>query len=150
MNKPLALLMIAGLAAVGSASTQAQAPVQPDPIETRQAGQDLLSATFGLIRGQVAAKADVKTLELPAAAMARWMRQFPAQFPKGSETGHGSKATAAVWTDNAGFVKIANEFADNSDKLAQLAKAGDTDGVANQIKAVGDGCGACHRSFRAR
>jgi hypothetical protein len=30
----------------------------------------------------------VKTLENPAKAMARWIRQFPTQFPKGSEEGH--------------------------------------------------------------
>jgi cytochrome c556 len=98
----------------------------------------------------VAAKGDVKTLENPAKYMARWIRQFPAQFPKGSDQGNNTKALPAVWTDMAGFRKAANDMADASDKLAELAKAGDAAAVADQVKVVGDTCAACHRTFRAR
>jgi cytochrome c556 len=121
-----------------------------DPIETRQAGQDLFNGTYAGIRAVVAAKGDVKTLETPAKAMARWMRQFPTQFPKGSEEGHNTKALPAVWSDMAGFQKTASEMADASTKLAELAKAGDADGVAAQVKVMGDTCAACHRTYRAR
>jgi cytochrome c556 len=121
-----------------------------DPIETRQAGQDLFAATYAGIRVVVATKGDVKTLESPAKAMARWMRQFPSQFPPGSETGHDTKALPAVWSDNEGFRKTANEMVEATTKLAELAKAGDADGVAAQVKAVGEVCGACHRTYRAR
>jgi cytochrome c556 len=134
--------------AIGAAGTvHAQAP---DPIETRQAGQDLLAGDFSGIRAVVAAKGDVKTLENPAKAMARWIKQFPSQFPKGSEQGHDTKALPAIWSDMAGFEKASADFAEASDKLAQLAKAGDTDGVTAQVKVVGDSCGACHRAYRAR
>jgi cytochrome c556 len=145
MTKKLALLAVLAFATAGVARADG-----PDPIETRQAGQDLLSSTFAGIRAVVAAKGDVKALELPAKAMARWMRQLPSQFPKGSEQGHDTQATAAVWTDMAGFQQVATAFSEASDKLAQLAKAGDSDGVANQVKAVGDACVACHRGFRTR
>jgi cytochrome c556 len=121
-----------------------------DPIETRQAGQDLLSGNYALIRVVVASKGDVKTLENPAKAMARWIRQFPTQFPKGSEEGHNTKALPAVWSDMAGFQKTAGELSDATTKLAELAKAGDADGVAAQVKVVGDVCAACHRTGRAR
>ena len=121
-----------------------------DPIETRQAGQDLFNGTYAGIRAVVAAKGDVKPLETPAKAMARWMRQFPTQFPKGSEEGHNTKALPAVWSDMAGFQKTASEMADASTKLAELAKAGDADGVAAQVKVMGDTCAACHRTYRAR
>ncbi len=33
---------------------------------------------------------------------------------------------------------------------AEFAKAGDADSVNNQIKILGDTCGACHRAYRAR
>jgi cytochrome c556 len=118
-------------------------------IELRQAGQDLLASNFAGIRAVVAAKGDVKTLENPAKAMARWMRVFPSTFPPGSDQGN-TKALPAVWTDMAGFQKDANEMVDAADKLSQLAKAGDADGVAAQIKVVGDACGACHRTYRAK
>jgi cytochrome c556 len=121
-----------------------------DPIETRQAGQDLFAATYAGIRVVVATKGDVKTLENPAKAMARWMKQFPTQFPKGSEEGHNTKALPAVWTDNEGFLKTASEMVDATTKLAELAKAGDADGVSAQVKAVGEVCAACHRTYRAR
>jgi cytochrome c556 len=145
MTKKLALLVVLAFGAVGVARAEG-----PDPIETRQAGQDLLSSTFGGIQTAVAAKGDVTKLEFPAKAMARWMRQFPTQFPKGSDQGHNTKATAAIWTDTAGFEKAATVFAQASDKLAVLAKAGDADGFEAQVKTVGDACGACHRGYRAR
>ena len=98
----------------------------------------------------VAAKGDVKTLEAPAKAMARWIKQFPTQFPKGSEQGHDTKALPAIWSDNAGFQKAADNLASASTKLAELAKAGDADAVAAQVKVVGDACTACHKDYRAR
>jgi cytochrome c556 len=122
----------------------------PDPIETRQAGQDLMAADFAGIRAVIAAKGDVKTLQKPAEALARWMKQFPSQFPPGSDTGHDTKALPAVWSDSAGFQKAADNFVDAANKLAELAKAGDADGMASQVKVVGDACGACHKTYRAR
>jgi cytochrome c556 len=139
----LALLLLA----VGAGPLKADGI---DPIETRQAGQDLFAGTYAGIRVVVATKGDVKTLENPAKAMARWMKQFPTQFPKGSEEGHNTKALPAVWSDNAGFLKTASEMVDATTKLAELAKAGDADGVAAQVKAVGEVCAACHRTYRAR
>ena len=148
----LRLFITVGLAALLSAGTLAGARAQMpmDPIETRQAGQDLLAGDFGGIQAVVALKGDVTKLENPAKAMARWIRQFPSQFPKGSETGHGTKALPAIWTDFAGFTKVAEDFAVASDKLAELAKAGDAAALPAQIKVVGDACGACHRTYRQR
>ena len=140
-------LLLAALLLVGTGTASADGI---DPIETRQAGQDLFAATYGGIRVVVAAKGDVRTLESPAKAMARWMKQFPTQFPKGSEEGHNTKALPAVWTDNEGFLKTASEMVDATTKLAELAKAGDADAVAAQVKAVGEVCAACHRTYRAR
>jgi len=141
------LVLLAGLAIATAGIAQAQSI---DVIESRQAGQDLLAGTFAGIRGVVAAKGDVKTLENPAKAMARWIKQYPTLFPKGSDTGHDTKALPAVWSDMAGFQKAAGDLADASTKLAELAKAGDADAVAAQVKVVGDACGACHRTYRAR
>jgi len=144
MMRKLALVTVA-LVLAGAAQAAG-----PDPIETRQAGQDLMLGDFAGIRAVVAAKGDVKTLEKPADAMARWIKQFPTQFPPGSDTGHNTKALPAIWLDPAGFSKAADNLVDAADKLAQLAKAGDTDGVAAQVKVVGDACGACHKTYRAR
>jgi cytochrome c556 len=146
-RKPALAVLGLSLALAAAGAAQAQAP---DPIETRQAGQDLLAGDYAGIRAVLAAKGDMKSLEKPADAMARWMRQFPSQFPPGSDKGHDTKALPAVWSDAAGFRKAADTMADAAEKLAQLARAGDAEGVATQVKAVGDACGACHRSYRAR
>jgi len=138
-------LVVLALALAGAAHAAG-----PDPIETRQSGQDLMLADFSGIRAVVAAKGDVKTLEKPAAGLARWMKQFPTQFPPGSDTGHDTKALPAVWSDSAGFQKAADNFVETANKLAELAKAGDADGVAAQVKVVGDACGTCHKTYRAR
>ena len=145
MTSKLAFLAVLVVATAGVACAEGF-----DPIETRQAGQDLLAGTYAGIKVVVTDKGDVKTLENPSKAIARWIRQFPTQFPKGSEEGHNTKALPAVWSDNAGFQKTANEMVDAATKLAELAKAGDADGVAAQVKAMGEVCVACHKTYRER
>jgi cytochrome c556 len=145
MTKRLAFLTVLIAATSGVAWAQGF-----DVIETRQAGQDLLAADYAGIRAVVAAKGDVKTLEDPAKAMARWAAQYATLFPKGSDQGHNTKALPAIWSDMAGFQKNAQDLSAASTKLAQLARAGDAAGVAEQVKVVGGTCGACHRAFRAR
>ena len=145
MTKRLAVLAVLAVAAVGTAQAAGY-----DPIETRQAGQDLLAGTFNGIKALVASKGDMKTVENSAKSMARWIKQFPSQFPKGSEEGHNTKALPVIWTDPAGFQKAADELATELLKLADLAKGGDTDALTAQIKVVGDACASCHKTFRAR
>jgi cytochrome c556 len=145
MTRKLAVLSVLAMATAGAAGAAVY-----DPIETRQAGQDLLLGTFSGIRAVVAAKGDVKTLEVPAKAIARWITQFPTQFPKGSDQGHNTKALPAVWTETAEFQTDADNLAKEATKLAELAKAGDTEAVAAQVKVVGDACATCHKTFRAK
>ena len=146
MTRKLVLLAAIALATVGIAKAQGI-----NVIETRQAGQDAMSGAYADVRTVVADKGDVKTLEAPAKAMARWMRQYATLFPAGSDQGTPpTKALPAVWSDMAGFKKDADTMAEAADKLALLAKAGDADGVAAQVKVVGDACAACHKTYRAR
>jgi cytochrome c556 len=144
MTRKLLLGMVVAVGTAGSVQAQ-----EFNIIETRQAGQDLLSGNFSGIRAVVAAKGDVKTLENPAKAMARWMKQFPTTFPAGSDKAP-TKALSPVWSDPTGFHKAADDFVAAADKLTQLAKAGDAEGVEAQVKVVGDACAACHRTYRQR
>jgi cytochrome c556 len=141
------LVLLAALACAMAGAARAEGL---DMIELRQAGQDLLSGDFAGIRAVVAAKGDVKPLEDPAKAIARWMRQFPLLFPKGTEEGHHTRALPAIWSNPAGFQKAAGDLVDAASKLADLAKTGEADAVAAQVKVVGDACAACHRTYRAR
>ena len=140
-------LAVAVLALTLAGAAQAEGP---DVILVRQAGQDLLLGDFAGIRAVVMLKGDVKTLQKPALAIAKWMKVFPSQFPPGSDKGDNTKALPAIWTDNAGFRKDANNLVEAADKLAEVAKTGDAAEVAAQIKAMGEACDTCHHAFRAR
>jgi cytochrome c556 len=148
MNRTrLALFGIAVAGVLGVA--RAQEPAF-NIIETRQAGQDLLAGTFTGINQGVKHKVEVKAFADPAAAMARWMRQFPSTFPPGSDHGNNTKALPAIWSNRAGFDQAAARLVAAADKLAQLAKADDTAGFTAQVQTVGQACKNCHDKFRAK
>jgi cytochrome c556 len=145
MKKQMALCAVIMLAAMGVARAQGL-----DPIAVRQAGMSLQAGDFAFIRSVVAAKGDVKPLEAPAKAIAKWAAVIPTVFGKGTETGHDTKALPEVWSDQAGFQKIAMSLGEAATKLAVAAKAGDADEVATDAKLLGDQCAACHKTFRAK
>lgn len=147
MTKKLAMAAALALVTVGAGVAYADAF---NPIASRQAGQDLLSGDFTGIRAVVAAKGNMKDLEKPAAAMARWMEQFPSLFPPGSDKGDNTKALPAVWSDPAGFKDAADHFVAEANKLAMLAKSDDAAAIPAQVKAVGGACVACHKKFKAQ
>jgi cytochrome c556 len=150
MTKQRALYAVFALAAVAAVPLSASLADGLDPIAVRQAGFSLQNADFAYIRSVVAAKGDVKPLEAPAKAIAKWAAVIPTIFPKGSETGGDTKALPEIWSDSAGFQKIALALGAAATKLATDAKAGDADLVAADTKALGEQCGACHKSYRAK
>jgi cytochrome c556 len=121
-----------------------------DPIAVRHAGMALTNGDFAFIRSVVVAKGDVKPLEGPAKAISMWSALIPAVFPAGSDKGGDTKALPEIWSDRAGFEKIAMALGAAADKLAIAAKAGDADEVAANAKTMGEQCGACHRAYRAK
>jgi cytochrome c556 len=144
MTKIPALLTVMILAVGGAAQAQGI-----DPIQTRQAGYDLLSATFSGVKAVITANGDVKTLEASGKAIQRWGTVIPTLFPPGSDTGN-TKAAPAIWTDNAGFRKAAMTLSTAGETLATAAKAGDATAVAAAFKGVGEACGACHKEYRLK
>jgi cytochrome c556 len=145
MTKRIALCAVIMLAGLGVARADGL-----DPIAVRQAGYDLQNGDFAFIRSVVKDKGDVKPLEGPAKAIARWAALIPTLFPKGTETGGNTKALPEIWSDPAGFQKIALAASDAATKLAVAAKAGDADEVAADTKLLGEQCGACHKAYRAK
>jgi len=121
-----------------------------DPIAIRQVGMDLTGGDFAFIRSVVAAKGDVKPLEVPAKAIARWATTIPEVFPAGSDKGGDTKALPEVWSDRAGFEKIAVAMGAVATKVVEAAKAGNPDAVAADTKALGEQCSACHKRYRAK
>ncbi len=145
MRKRIALGAVMLLAGLGFAHADAL-----DPIAIRQVGMDLTGGNLAYIKSVVTAKGEVKPLEVPAKAIARWAATIPVLFPPGSETGGDTKALPEIWSDRAGFEKIASAAGAAATKLAEAAKANDADAVAVQFKALGEQCGACHKGYRAK
>ncbi|MDR3534117.1 MAG: cytochrome c [Rhodopila sp.] len=145
MRNKIAFSAVMMLAAMGMARAQSL-----DPIAMRQVGMDLETGSFGFIRSVVAAKGDVRPLEGPAKAIARWQAMIPSLFPVGSDKGGDTRALPEIWSDRAGFDKLAMAASAAATRLAAAAKAGDADAVAVEMKALGEQCGACHRGYRAK
>jgi cytochrome c556 len=131
MKKRLAICAVFSLATIGFARADGL-----DVIAVRQAGYALQGGNFAYIRAVVAAKGDVKGLEVPAKAIAKWGEVIPSLFPPGSDKGHDTKALPEIWTDKAGFDKISVALVAAATKLADSAKAGDAEAVAAETKPI--------------
>ena len=145
MIKRIALSAVVMVAGFGVARADG-----PDIIAVRQAGFAMQGGNFAFIRAVVAAKGDVKPLEVPAKAIAKWSAVIPTVFPKGTETGDDTKALPEIWSDPSGFQKIAAKLNEVALKLASDAAAGNADDVASDTKLLGEQCGACHKAYRAK
>ena len=150
MTKRVALSAVIMLAAMGIVPMNAARANGLDPIMVRQAGFSLQAGDFAFIRSVLKAKGDVRPLAGPAKAIAKWAKVIPTLFPKGSEKGEDTDALPAIWSNPAGFQKIALTLASAATKLAADAKADNAEGVAADAKLMGQQCGACHKTFRER
>jgi cytochrome c556 len=150
MLRQITLCAAVVLASTGVAGSGVAKADGLDPIAVRQAMMSLQGGDFAYIRAVLAAKGDVKPLEVPAKAIIKSTAVIPTLFPKGTESGGDTRALPEVWSDPAGFQKIAAAATDAATKLAAAAKAGDADEVAADTKLLGEQCGACHKAYRAK
>lgn len=73
----------------------------------------------------------------------------PNDLPKDVKDAH-TGAKAEIWTDHDKFAADAKTFEEATAKLVDVAKTGDLAAYTAQSKVVGDACGACHDSFKAK
>lgn len=140
--------------AAASLMLAAAAPVALSPeqyIATRQASLDMSSIAFQYLRGAARDGTDVTSLAYPTRGLARWAKVLPTLFPAG--TGEGAtktstQARAEVWADHATFEAAAARYAAATDRLAELAKAGDVNGYRAGLDEVKAACDACHAKFK--
>ena len=57
-------------------------------------------------------------------------------------------AKPEIWQEWDKFVAAAQKLGEESGKLGVVAKAGDQEALAAQIKATGKSCGGCHKPYR--
>lgn len=155
MRLALALLAAAPLALVALAPARSHDGDGPhdhatnaEIVAARQAAFRLNGAVFFGLKAAIARGDDVKTLALPAGAMAAWAKALPGLFPKGVTT-PASKVLPAAWEDRPGFNAAAARFATAAGILAETAKAGDQPGFQAAYAEVGASCAGCHDKYRA-
>ena len=146
---------IAALAAFGVSTAvlaaDGVAPTLDDPVSLRmnmmqQVGGAMKLAT-ALHKGEAAY--DARVAEAAFRTMHAVALGYAAQFPPGSETGHGTKALPAVWESPAEFrSKLAQFIADTGAAVA--AKPADTETFKPVFEQVAANCRGCHTPFRSK
>ncbi len=151
-----ALMLIAGLGLAGGAALAADtapAPTTPGAkaVAIRQAHYKDLNGAFRTLNVELRKDApDKAVLATSAGQMRDLAAALPSWFPKGSgpEAGVPTAAKAEIWTDAAGFAAVANGIQTETAKLAEVATAGDLDGLKTEVRATGAACKACHDKYR--
>ena len=84
-----------------------------------------------------------------ARSMLQISRMILSMFPEGSSKGR-TKSKQAIWENWSEFESAAKNFERESAKLAEVAKSGDMEALAKQVRATGKTCSGCHRNFRKK
>ena len=123
-----------------------------DAIAARQASLDMSSITFRSLGEAMKLGREAKSQAYPAAALAKWAKVLPRMFPAGTGPGETQAETQArpeIWRDRAGFERAAENYADQTARLAALAAANDTPGFTKQLDLVNQACAICHGRYKA-
>ncbi|MGU3497111.1 c-type cytochrome [Xanthobacteraceae bacterium A53D] len=143
------LALIAALAVPLVATAATAVVAQTNVIQERRAAMkdigEQAKAMGAMVKGDVAfdaAKAEAAFKVFTASGA-----KFGTLFPEGSNTGE-TKATAAVWSDRAGFDAELQKF--NAAVAANVDKVGTADGLKTAMTAVGGTCRACHQGYTQR
>ncbi|MEE4295829.1 MAG: cytochrome c [Wenzhouxiangella sp.] len=150
-------IKLAALSAValGLAATAIAQPSVEDQIKARQSAYTFMSWNMGQIKAQVVDK----EVEFNADQVQAWANAIAAAANSGmsamyspaSVEGTGWKPTRLdpKFFDELDQVgEIAGNFVREANALAEVAQTGNIEAIAEQFKATGESCGACHRNYR--
>lgn len=90
---------------------------------------------------------DLAAVRAQGATLSQIAAQLPGLFPAGSgpESGVQTRASAAIWSNSAGFAEQARAF----NTAAQgLANAQTPEAAQASMRALGGACQSCHSQFR--
>ena len=155
---PLLVFGVSPVALIHSASAQV---VVLDDLATASA-EDIVATRQSNFRGNGRAmkaisdavkSGDLATVAAAAGLVADWAEIMSDYFPpntapRATAGAFKNDAEAAIWENWEDFVGLANNSATAARRLASLAAAGDTAGVAGGLRELGATCGACHRKYR--
>ena len=149
------LLAAASMLVVTSVMAQQLKP--EEMIQTRQAGYKTMAWNMGKIKGQVEGPADKfdKSLTANAALVIKAVANsgMGALYGAGTDKAIGDVKTRVKpeFFDPANkeeLGKIAGNFVQQANKLAEVAAGGDQKAIQAQFGEMGKACKACHDKFR--
>ncbi|QXM23834.1 cytochrome c [Elioraea tepida] len=141
---------LARLAVVASLAAVLAAPAglaQGDVIATRKDGFKGMAANMEAIQKIVEGRQPAAGAIAPARAIAAHAPSIVTLFPPGSDRGD-TRALPSIWSDRAGFERVAAAFVTQANALVAAAESGDSAQLARALQATGQACGACHRPYR--
>jgi cytochrome c556 len=143
-------LTVPALAGLTFAATVAVplALAQASVLDERKAGFRSLGQSMEAIQRIVEGRQPAAGAVAPARVIAEFAPRIKTLFPPGSDRGE-TRALPAIWSDRAGFDRVADAFVPAAAALLAAAESGDSARLASQLQATGQACGACHRPYRA-
>lgn len=142
-------LLVAGLAA------PAFADAIEDAIKARQGYFDIAALNFGplvgMAKGQVDYDAEAAQMYADNLSALASMHVAPL-FPAGSDNVAAKGKTRAlpkIWEDGDGFAEKVEAFTVAAGKISEAAGGG-LDGLRPAVGALGESCGGCHDTYRAK
>jgi len=148
-----AFYMRAALAAIAVGGVVWAAQAAPaDDVKARQAVMKEMGSNVGAITKMLKGETpyDAAAAQKNADAIAAAAKKVPDAFKPNTGDAGPTEAKATIWSNWSGFAEKAAALDTEASKLADVAKKGDQAALAEQMKAVGGTCGACHRDFREK
>lgn len=138
------VLLAGGICAVLAAGAAAAETVQ----ETRTKTMKALGGHMGAIAKVAKGEADYSPAIVDhAKGIEMISHKVVDLFPAGSADAK-SRSKPEIWSDWAGFEKVANDFKSATPALVTAAMSGDKGQIGAALGAVGKTCGGCHKPFR--
>lgn len=154
LKSPLVLGFALAVTAAAAALAQDVPAIAIDPAIATMTNEQLVDAR------QAAMKANGRTLRgaagltgeqavVAATVLLQNFTNLPEMFREGSITGT-SKAQPNIWENWADFRARMDHDTEVARRMLVAAQSGDTAGYTAAIQEVGDSCGSCHMTYRAR
>ena len=155
-------LVLAVMLAVVASPPSAQAEVVLLPAVDRAAAPDIIvtrKANFANNAeamkeiGKARRKDDFDAVAKFAMEIADWAQVMVDYFPPETSpnvTREKTDALSTIWRNEDDFARLAQVNADAALRLADLARAGDSDALALAARELGATCGACHMSYKKK
>lgn len=131
---------------VGTAALAQQEPQAVRQSLMKEIGQSM-GAMGAIAKGEKPYDADVVRTSLTTINMN--IKEFPDQFPAGSESGMETEAKLEIWSNMEDFQAKAEKLESTSASLLEDIPA-DQQGVQQAMQTLGPVCSACHESYRVK